>query len=294
MESKKSFQLMPRENVNYLLDLLKKESVQQANLLGGEPTLHPEVLEIGRQISELGIPVGLSTNGLWREDFREKFKSLNYPLEVEITYLGKNHPNYDQEKINLLEKTFKQLRGVSTSLGWIITNPEDSFEDHLAIAKNYGFKIRWAFLEPTQKSGQTRGYSSLEMTRRMGNLAVKMIKKANKLNIRTWADLTVPRCAINSKDISIFECNQNDIQFKCPPFFDISPNLDVWRCLPLAGLDTPNLRYFNSLIKAYTYVNGLKDRYSCKGTFKECASCNDLGSVCSGGPAIAKKLNGIN
>ncbi len=48
------------------------------------------------------------------------------------------------------------------------------------------------------------------------------MKEANERGIETWADLTVPYCAIEDKDRHLFQRGENDIQYKCPPFFDIS------------------------------------------------------------------------
>ena len=79
-------------------------------------------------------------------------------------------------------------------------------------------------------------------------------------------------------------------QFKCPPFFDISPNLDIWRCLPLAPEKTPKLTDYSSFIEAYRSLNKLREIYKKRGVFDECYSCSHLEELCSGGPTIAKIL----
>lgn len=288
MSGKRTFNLMPPENVNELLKRMKKEPVRQANLLGGEPSLHPDALGIGSRIYKLGIPVGFSTNGLWNDDFRRKFDRITYPVEAEITYLGSRV--YSSENQEKLRRTFEQLRGHPTSLGLIIASPNQEFKEHLDVAQEYGFDLRLAFLEPTLRSGQTEGYKIQRNIQAMGKYASEIVREANRRGIDTWADLTVPRCAISNSDMHLYERDSNDIQFKCPPFFDISPTLDIWRCLPIAPKDTPKLTDFNSFREAYRAINRVKEQYRNQGVFNECSNCKYLEDICSGGPAIAKKL----
>ena len=288
MSRKKTFSLMPEENVQELIKRLKKESVKQVNLLGGEPSLHPNALDIGKRIYDLGIPVGFSTNGLWNDDFRKLFERISYPLEAEITYLGSQ--GYSEENKKRLQRTFEQLRTHPTSLGLIITSLNQPYGEHLDIVKKYGFDLRWAFLEPTIRSGQTEGYKTQRNIQEMGKHVSNIVREANQRGLDTWADLTVPRCAISDSDMNIYEGDKNDIQFKCPPFFDISPTLDIWRCLPMAPEQTLKLTNFDSFKEAYQRVNQIKQKYIGGGSFDECGNCKYLDDLCSGGPAISKRL----
>jgi hypothetical protein len=290
MKSKKSSKLMSGQEFKKVLEMMEKEPLLQANILGGEPSLHPDAIEFSRQINGTGTQVGFSTNGFWNKEFRKKFESVDFPLEIELTYLGKN--NYEQEKVDLIYSTISQLKGHKVSLGIILCSPNDDYAEHIEICKENQFSLRWALLEPIQKTGLTLGYSGQDQIKSMGMLASRMIKEANSEGISTWADLTVPKCAI--ENIDLFSGKLNDIQFKCPPFFDISTDLFIWRCLPLAPQITPKLTEFRGLREAYEFVNKIKEVHQYQGVFNECMECEYLNSVCSGGPAIAKRIkNGV-
>ncbi|MBU2615930.1 MAG: radical SAM protein [Nanoarchaeota archaeon] len=289
MKEQKSTKYMSDKNFQRFYDMLSRDKLAQVNILGGEPSLHPKALEFGKRIHELGIPVGFSTNGLWNPDFREKFEGLDYPMDFEVTFLGSK--GYNPKKRDQIMETFEQLKGHSVSLGLILTSPSDDHEEHLDIAEKYGFDLRWAIMEPTYQTGQTEGYRSQNRLMEIGKLATKTVKEANERGIETWADLTVPYCAIENKDRHLFQGDKNDIQYKCPPFFDISTNLKIWRCLPMASNETPLLTDFNSFREAYNAVNTVKKSYVSEGVFQECGSCDNLETTCSGGPAIAKKLD---
>lgn len=292
MKEQKSTKYMSDENFQRFYDMLSKDKLAQVNILGGEPSLHPKALEFGKKIYELGIPVGFSTNGLWNSDFREKFEGLDYPIDFEVTFLGSK--GYSPKKRDQIMETFEQLKGHSVSLGLILASPNDDYEGHLDIAEKYGFDLRWAIMEPTCQTGQTDGYRSQVRLMEIGELATKIVKEANERGIETWADLTVPYCAIENKDRHLFQGDKNDIQYKCPPFFDISTNLTIWRCLPMAPSRAPSLTDFNSFREAYNAVNTVKKPYVSEGIFQECSSCDNLETTCSGGPAIAKKLDKNN
>jgi len=282
--------LMSEKSFNSFLPYVEKEknSIEQINLLGGEPSLHPNALSFARQIDNLGVSVGFSTNGFWNKNFRRKVEKIGFPIEFEITYLGKE--NYHYSKYKEIKKTFDQLKGMDVSLGIIILSCDTSYHEHLEICEKYGFDLRWALLEPTPKIGLPQHYTSLQYLKKVGKLIEKMIKEANKRGIYTWADLTVPRCMFDDNQLELFKNELNDIQFFCPPFFDIATDLKIWRCLPLAEKNPPNLLEFYSLRDAYIFLDNTRKKYSQRGIFKECESCDLLGKDCSGGPTIAKKM----
>jgi MoaA/NifB/PqqE/SkfB family radical SAM enzyme len=286
--SQKSCGAIEEKEVEFILERLGKEKVNQVNILGGEPSLHPQAMEISKRFYGTGNPVGFSTNGLWNERFRKSFESSDIPLDIEVTYLGRDA--YSGEKQDALNKTFKHLEGHSVSLGIIIDSPQKDYLEHIDLAKKHGFEIRWALLEPTAKLGLTQGYQEIAYLKSQGELASKMVEEANSEGIETWADLSVPRCAIPDDYLGLFEKEENDIQFRCPPFYDIAPNLDIWRCLPLASKKTPNLRDYVSFRAAYGYLNKIREAYSQIGVYGGCKSCEYLGKSCEGGPTIAKVL----
>jgi len=105
------------------------------------------------------------------------------------------------------------------------------------------------------RSGLTESYKTQRNIQTLGKHASNIVREANKRGLDTWADLTVPMCAISDSDMSLYKGDKNDIQFRCPSFFDISPTLDIWRCLPMALNQTPKLTDFDSFRNAYKSVN---------------------------------------
>jgi len=292
MKSQKSDKYMTDKSFEAFYSMLSQDRVSQVNLLGGEPSLHPKSLEFGKRIFELGIPVGYSTNGLWTDNFREQLKEVDYPIDFEVTFLGSS--GYTLEKREQIMKSLDQLKNHPTSLGLILTSPNEPYKEHLDLAEKYGFDLRWAILEPTPLTGQTEGYKSQNNLKELGKLTTQIVREANNRGISTWADLTVPYCAINEEDRALFKGEKNDIQYKCPPFFDISPNLNIWRCLPMAPTETPKLTDFKTFREAYTEINKVKRKFLSRGVYSECSDCSKLEGTCSGGPAIAKKIKDEN
>ena len=129
--------------------MLSRDNVAQVNLLGGEPSLHPKSLDFGRRISEIGVPVGYSTNGLWQEDFRRQLEKVQYPIEFEVTFLGSK--GYSPEKLVQIMRSFEQLRNHHTSIGLILTSPNESYKEHLELAPMKGKPSDSEFREIQEK-----------------------------------------------------------------------------------------------------------------------------------------------
>ena len=61
-------QYMQMETVDKAIDVLWKLGSRVIGLMGGEPTLHPNITEITRRLSDRGFFVYLSTNGFLCDD----------------------------------------------------------------------------------------------------------------------------------------------------------------------------------------------------------------------------------
>lgn len=282
-------ELIGNEEISELEKRIKNDIPKQFNLLGGEPTLHPDILEIGRRLYEKGVQIGLSTNGIWNDSFRKKFDGYTLPIEIELTFLGwEKYSTHQRRKILQTFEQIKQKQRI-VSIGAVIDSENFEANEHLNLAEHYGFEFRWSFPEPIQGIGRLFGYENTERIKVFGSRIYEIIKEANDRGIETWGDICSPFCAFTESQLEIFNGWNNDVSFICPPFFDVSPRLDIWRCLPLRPFAIKNLRAYNTFLEAY---NSLKD-YECKsnsGIFNECKECKKLGKYCGGGPRIAKDL----
>lgn len=286
MHESKSMKLMSEEAISEIERMALKAQPAQFNLLGGEPTLHPDIIEIARRLSKTGTPIGLSTNGLWSERFRNQFDNCSLPMEIEISFLGWD--NYNEDRKNILLRTFEQLRhnkGI-VSIGTVINSPDFDFTDQLRLCEQYGFEMRWSLPEPVAGIGKLFAYEDINMLKKYGEIIGNLVREAGKRGIETWGDIAAPKCAFDEQTLELFEHPEHDVRFVCPPFFDISPDLTIWRCLPLRSSMQRHLTDYNAFLDAYLALSKC-ECYKNSGVFSECNSCKDRNEACGGGPRIA-------
>jgi len=76
------------KNVNKALAFAKKNNIKDILLVGGEPTLHPEIVEIAQESKEQGFNTIMTTN----YDFPDKVKALDGIVNsLNISYYGQKH-----------------------------------------------------------------------------------------------------------------------------------------------------------------------------------------------------------
>ncbi len=279
----------------YVTELLKKDGLEHVNLIGGEPSLHPHVFDFIGLLKSKNIAIGFSTNAIWKPSFTKDMEKYSRALEFEITM----HPKefYDKGKLSKLYSALESLKGRKTSLGLVIYSPDFNYSFHSEMAEKFGFDIRWTLAEPAVGSQHKyMYYENKEELRKIGNKIYKFIRGCNDRGISTWLDLEVPACMFSKKQLEFFYNNKNhEIQFKCPQFFDIGPDLKIWKCFPLSELYTENLRNFEGLKEAY---NHLKERFTGlekQIIFDECLKCSFyVDNICGAGSKIAKYMKGAD
>ncbi|MCI8640391.1 MAG: radical SAM protein [Clostridia bacterium] len=110
-KTKNSF--LSLSNVEKAIEFCKKEDIKTIALTGGEPTLHPNILEIAKMFRSNGFEVAIYTN----YDFSEKVKKLDGIVNrIFFSYYGQEMPrqaNFENSQIIittlLLKNYFKTI-----------------------------------------------------------------------------------------------------------------------------------------------------------------------------------------
>lgn len=96
-KTKNSF--LSLSNVEKAIDFCKQEDIKTIALTGGEPTLHPNILEIAKMFRSNGFDVAIYTN----YDFSEKVKKLDGIVNrIFVSYYGQEMPrqaNFESSQI---------------------------------------------------------------------------------------------------------------------------------------------------------------------------------------------------
>lgn len=150
-ESKKDESMMTTPLVKELLTCIKREGCRKCTLIGGEPTLHPDIIEIFRYGKQLGLKMGMVSNG--RRFSSKKFcdDMVSVGLKTGTVTFSMHAPSDDKSvTFTGSKKAFSQFkcglenlltRKVQPGLNIVLFKPMMPYiEKMLRFAKSYGIK----------------------------------------------------------------------------------------------------------------------------------------------------------
>ena len=109
-----NYKYISMENIEKAINFAKSENLETIALSGGEPTLHPNIMEIVKKIKQTNCQLALYTN----YDFKDKVEILDGLIDyIFISYYGQAMPNphtFKKSKIImtilLLKNYFKTIK----------------------------------------------------------------------------------------------------------------------------------------------------------------------------------------
>jgi MoaA/NifB/PqqE/SkfB family radical SAM enzyme len=139
-----SSNFLSRENVYNLIDKISKKEIYKLVLTGGEPTLHPNFIDISKYAISKIPKVSLCTSGvILNKDLENKMVNLNfstYTISID-SHINKIHDKFRGKK-GTLQKTLgfiKKLKSKNKNISIHITfHPEniDTIKDTIKFCKN--------------------------------------------------------------------------------------------------------------------------------------------------------------
>lgn len=264
------------------LDFLDRSDIDQARLLGGEPTLHPQFPELVRRARVRGKTIVVFTNGLMPESSLASLEEL--PAEECTVLVNVNHPaEAGEEAFERQRAAIRQL-GERALLGFNIYRPDFQADFLLSLIAEAGCRpaVRLGLAHPCL-SGENR-YVHPNQYVAIGQKIVRFARLAGEAGVRLEFDCGFVRCMFSDEDLRTLEEWEADVGWRCNPILDVDIEGAVIHCYPLARLgslpltpetDAPALRKaFESITRPYRQA----------GVFRECSTCSFKQSgVCPGG-----------
>ena len=120
---------MTLEKVFECINVLKNNEVKKVILIGGEPSIYPDILKIIRKILQSGIKVSMATNGRRFSDYNfSKQAALNGLNSVNISVKGANEEEYLKNTnacgFSEMLKGYQNLKkcNVNVNLSYVLCN----------------------------------------------------------------------------------------------------------------------------------------------------------------------------
>jgi hypothetical protein len=270
------------EDFDARLDLLERSGIDQARLLGGEPTLHPQFPELIDRARSRGKQIVVFTNGLMPGASLACLESL--PATECTVLVNVNHPAEEGEET--LERQRMALRrlGARALLGFNIYRADFQPDFLLPLIAETGCRpsIRLGLAHPCLSGGNRYIYPHQYVA--IGQKIARFARAAGRVNVIVEFDCGFVRCMFSDQDLQSLESLGADVGWRCNPILDVDIGGHIIHCYPLAQLgslplteqvDAPALRSaFESRTSGYRQA----------GVFQECSTCGlKRSGACSGG-----------
>lgn len=288
MYPKNPRQLMTRDTFNGIVEWVKKgPSDQIFHLMGGEPTLHPEIdWMVARLLEEdmqTTIFSNLATPGA--VDLAAKIAKLPVSWVVNVNDPAKWN-EAQRKNITAALEVLKER----ACLTFNIMPDEDDNMWALEYTKRYHLNksIKVGFLLPTYHQNNVAleddQYSVVAAK------VTRLAQEAAKDDIHLEYECGIPTCAFTDEQLGILWRCHSQLHSGCQSRLDITPDGNVIYCLPLATLGSKHFSEFNDYNEACIWFEQRFQPYRMLGRRIECATCNLHNAMECNAGCLAKNL----
>jgi len=274
------------------MEFLEISGDRQLRLLGGEPTLHPNFIDIVTEGLNRKFHVHVFTNGLMDRKVADFLSAISKDSISVLCNVSSQTKTQVQEK-GRRAYAFRRL-GDIVQLGVTLTSPQFEYRYLIEYIKKYQLRkrIRIGIGQPIV--GHDNQFLHPEDYRQTGKVIIEMVKRCVEEDILVGFDCGLTLCMFNEEEIGILMKCSEGFAVRCQPIIDVGPNLEVWHCFPLADVLITSLNGFanrNDLVKFY---KELINPYKALGYIPECLGCKYLlRGQCTGG-CLAHAMNSLN
>jgi MoaA/NifB/PqqE/SkfB family radical SAM enzyme len=265
------------------LDFLHRSGIEQVRLLGGEPTLHPQFVDLIELVRMQGMQVVVFTNGLVPESVLDCLASLS-PDQCTVM-VNVNQPNgtdsagYHRRRLD----TVRQL-GQRALLGFNIYRLGFQLDFLIEFVTEAGCKpaIRLGMAHPCL-SGENQ-YVHPNQYRAIARKIVQFARVAANSGVSLDFDCGFVRCMFSDADLDTLRAGGTKVGWRCNPILDIDLNGDVIHCFPLSRLVRLPLVPDSDAASMRGAFEERTAPYRQAGVFKECSTCHfKAAGECPGG-----------
>ena len=253
------------------LDLLDRSDIDQARLLGGEPTLHPQFSELVERARMGEKRIVVFTNGLMPE---ESLACLEQVPVTECTILvNVNDPaEVEVESFERQRATIRRL-GERVLLGFNIYRPDFQPDFLLSLIAEAGCRpaVRLGLAHPCL-SGENQHILPHQYVF-IGEKIARFARTAAEAGVTVEFDCGFVRCMFSDEDLETLKALGADVGWKCNPILDVDLDGEVIHCYPLSQLGSFPLTPETNAPALRNGFEALTRPYRQAGIFQECSTC---------------------
>lgn len=292
IKGKVSPDYMSRDDVRKVMDFMERSDDPQLRLLGGEPTLHPDFIDIVTEALARDFHVHIFTNGIMSKktaDFLSDIPKEKLSLLCNVSHDEIDTENHRKRKNYALKKLAEKAQ-----VGMTITSPDFEYQYLIDLINAFGLRrhVRVGIAQPIV--GCDNAYLEGHQYREAGKRIVKMARSCIKEEILIGFDCGMTLCMFDEAEIGFLMKNTEGFVMRCDPIIDVGTDLDVWNCFPLSNVLVSHLDQYETRNKANKTYKKVIAPYRVLGCRPECFTCIHLKrKQCTGG-CLAHAMNSLN
>lgn len=283
------------EDLIYLTDFFAASGEYRISLLGGEPTLHPEFIDMVFYLIERNFQIVVFTSGIMSErrleETRQAFADLSHDKLSFVCNV--NDPQKSPPKENQKVERFLKAFGKYITLGYNIHETDFNLDFIFQYINQYGLKhfLRLGLAHPIL--GAKNVHVPVADFPKMVKQLISYLPLFERFRVRPSFDCGFPICIFSDAEIGRFFKVFSDLKFGCGPAIDIGPDMTVWSCFPLSTFHKKSIFEFDTYQDVIDYYLHLHEsvRVESGGIYEACDDClYRQDGLCSGG-CLAHLMN---
>ncbi|WP_461210677.1 radical SAM protein [Desulfocurvus sp. DL9XJH121] len=268
------------ENFARLLAWMRGAGMPSVAFIGGEPTLHPRLVEMIAETVDAGTAAVLFTNGLFPDGLADELAPL-----VSNFVVNYNDPSlYAGAQSEQLHANLSRLRDLGAHLTFSknFSAAYMAYDYLLEGCERYGVdSVRYDISRPS--GGRGNDHFTLEDTRGIMAHIVGFVKACEARGVRTGLDCSVRLCDLRDEDRSYLERASMKFTGICHPSMDVHPDLSASYCLPLRDMAVPDITAFADQRALMWHFAEMVRPLRSRNVSQNCLDCRDFMRRCQGG-----------
>ncbi|MBW1836034.1 MAG: radical SAM/SPASM domain-containing protein [Deltaproteobacteria bacterium] len=272
-------------NLDLLVRVYKKYNQKVAGVFGGEPTLHPDFLDIIQKFSQNELLPVVYSNALMEAEILAELAKTEIRMVLNIN----TRDVYSNEKYELLLKNLhvlSQTLGRKVRIGVNFYKPGQDIESILDILKttNFDYHVRIGLASPILD--ETNSYAREEDFPQLGHEIYEFIKKILARGYIPFFDCGIRLCMFNESQLEDirYDIAGSISHSACYRMFTIFPDLTISPCITLADyIKKLNLEETTNFKKIYQFYESTFAKYTALGNLEKCRKCHYFQKICTGG-----------
>ncbi|MCB1172978.1 MAG: radical SAM protein [Leptospiraceae bacterium] len=263
---------MSMERIEQLLDLMVASGEKQFRLLGGEPSLHPQFLEIIHQALERDLNVLIFTNLIMPRSIVDALACLpshRISILANVTPEQSDTPRMKERVEYALQRLHQ-----STVVSLTITAPGFEYRFLIDLIKKYNLikRIRVGIGMPIV--GRDNQFLATSDYKAVGTDIARMAVVCNEHDILPGFDCGLTMCMFSREEMGVIaDCTQG-LDIVCHPIIDIGPNGEVWHCFPLSEVLNTHIDEFSTRGQIEDFYRQAVAPYTTIGCMNQCIDCD--------------------